>query len=181
MKQYSAIIYIFIAVGIFFTFIDPMYNDVQALLDEKAENEELIEKANELRRKRQELTNKYNNISEEDRDKLLKVLPETVDNVRLILDVDNIAGKYGIVLRGINISGDINEEDNSRVVDRTSKKYGTISVDFSFSTTYETMKRFIDDLENSLRIVDIRELSVSASETSDIYNYSISLDTYWLR
>jgi hypothetical protein len=158
MKKYSAIIYIFIAVGIFFTFIDPTYTEVQALLEEKDKNAELIDKAEELRRKRQELTQKYNSISDQD-----------------------IAGKYGIVLRGIGISGDISQEEDSRVVDRTDRKYGTINVNFNFSTTYSTMKRFMADLENSLRIVDISEFSVSASEQGDVYNYSISLDTYWLR
>jgi len=181
MRNYSILIFIALAVGIFFTFIDPMYTDVQALLEEKADNEELIEKAEELRQKRQELTDKYTNITSGERAKLLKVLPETVDNVRLLLDLDNIANAREIDLVGTSISGDINDESDSRVVDRTDKKYGTINISFSFSTTYSLMKTFMRDLEDTLRIVDIKDFSVNASDVGDVYNYSVSLDTYWLR
>lgn len=182
MKGLSGIVYIAIAIGIFFTFVDPQYKEVQALLEEKRDNDELLDKARDLRKKRQELTDRYNSISREEREQLTKVLPETVDNVRLILDIDNIARNYGIILRGISISGDIEDlGENSRVVDRTSKNYGVINLSFSFSAPYDVFKSFMIDLENSLRIVDIRDFSINASDTDEIYDYSLSLDTYWLR
>jgi hypothetical protein len=119
--------------------------------------------------------------------KLEKILPDTVDNVRLILDINNIADNattnYGIILRGISVSGDLESlsEQNSRVVDRTSKKYGVINLSFSFTAPYGTFKAFMKDLENSLRLVDIKDFTVTGSDVSDVYNYSVSLDTYWLR
>jgi hypothetical protein len=188
MKKYAFIIYILIAGGLFFTFIDPQYKEVQALLLEKEENNQLLEKANELRRKRQDLSDRYAAISEEEKEQLLKVLPDTVDNVRLILDMTNIANNsntnYGIILSGVSVSGDFNESNSNErgnIVDKTGNDFGVINVRFSFSAPYETFKMFMRDLENSLRIIDIRDFSVSASDVSDVYNYSISLDTYWLR
>jgi hypothetical protein len=182
MKSYSSIIFILVAIGIFFTIIDPQYKEVQALRETKQENDVLLERAKDLRRKRQELTDKYNAISTADRERLNKVLPETVDNVRLILDIDNIARRSGITVRNISISGDINEENREdRVIDRTGRNYGTIGLSFSFSTSYSTMKRFMSELEDSLRIVDITDFSVSAPEEGDVYSYTVSLDTYWLR
>lgn len=192
MKKYASIIYIVLAVGIFFTFTDPQYAEVKTLLEEKAENEEMLEKANELTRKRQSLSDKYAAISDEEKQQLLKVLPDTVDNVRMILDMTNIADNsntnYGIILRSVSVSGDLDElsgrtniRDNSRVVDKTSNDFGVINVKFSFSTSYETLKAFMGDLENSLRVMDIVDFSVTASDTTEIYNYSISLNTYWLR
>jgi hypothetical protein len=190
MKKYAIIIYIILAGGLFFTFIDPQYKQVQALLEEKAENEQLLERANELRRKRQDLSDRYASISEEEKNQLLKVLPDTVDNVRLILDMTNIADNtntnYGIILRGVSVSGDLDElsgsdRNSDKVVDRTTSDFGVINVKFSFSAPYETAKMFMRDLENSLRIIDIRDISVSAGDTSDVYNFSVSLNTYWLR
>jgi hypothetical protein len=192
MKKYSIIIYLILAGGLFFTFIDPQYKEVQTLLEVKAENDQLLEKANELRRKRQDLSEKYAAISVSEKEQLLKILPDTVDNVRLILDMTNIANNpqtnYGIILSGVSVSGNIDESSESdiqnrsgRVVDNTANDFGVINVSFSFSAPYETFKNFMNDLENSLRIVDIRNFTVRASDASDIYNYSISLDTYWLR
>jgi hypothetical protein len=190
MKQYAIIIYIILAGGLFFTFIDPQYTQVQALLEEKDENEQLLERANELRRKRQDLSDRYASISQEEKDQLLKVLPDTVDNVRLILDMTNIANNpntnYGILLRGVSVSGDLDElsgDSNTpeRVVDRTASDFGVINVKFSFSAPYEVAKMFMKDLENSLRIMDIQDITVSAGDTSDVYNFSVSLNTYWLR
>ncbi len=183
MKSYTPIIFIAVAIGIFFVVIDPQYKEVQELLEEKKANDALIVRANELRRQRQDLTNRYNSISGEQRDRLNRLLPETVDNVRLILDIDNIARRSGILLRGISVSGDINqsEEAVSRVIDRTGRNYGTIQLSFSFSANYSTMKRFMREMENSLRMVDIKEFSVTAPEEGDIYSYSLTLDTYWLR
>jgi hypothetical protein len=192
MKKYSAIIYMILAGGIFFTFVDPQYKEIKVLQEDQVENEQLLQKANELRRKRQELSDKYAAISESEKQQLLKVLPDTVDNVRLILDMTNIADNantnYGIILNGVSISGDLDElsgqrgvASNSNVIDNSANKFGVINVRFSFSAPYETFKMFMRDLENSLRVVDIRDFSVNASGVSDVYNYSISLDTYWLR
>jgi Tfp pilus assembly protein PilO len=184
MKNTSIIIYIAIAVGLFFTFIDPTYKDIKSLEIRRQDNENMIKKAHELRAKREDLMNKYNSISLEDRNKLNKLLPETVDNVRLILDIDNIARNYGIVLRGISISGEIGENNqNPQIVDRTGRKYGIITLSFSFNAPYETFKKFLRDLENSLRLVDVNSFTLSAGGqgSSDLYNYSLSLNTYWLR
>jgi hypothetical protein len=38
----------------------------------------------------------------------------------------------------------------------------------------------LKDLENSLRLVDVTDITVSSSE-NDFYNYSLTLNTYWLR
>lgn len=182
MKKYSIIIYLILAVGIFFVIIDPQYKEVQTLLKVKSENDGLLVKATHLTKKREELMGKYNSISAKNKADLRKILPETVDNVRLVRDINNIAKDSAIVIRGIAISGDIsNQEEDSRVVDNSGKNYGVIQLSFSFSADYASMKRFLKELENSLRLVDIRTLSVTASQVDDVYSYSLTLDTYWLR
>ncbi len=183
MKRYTPFILIIVAIGIFFFFIDPQYKEVQVLLEEKKENDNMLEKARELRAKREELNKKYKNITEEEKESLKKVLPETVDNVRLIRDINLIADKYNMVLTNISITGGLekDEEGNSKIVDQTESQYGAITLSFGTSASYEIFKNFMDNLENSLRVVDIKELGITAGEKENIYNYTISLDTYWLR
>jgi len=182
MKNSSSITLIIVSIGIFFFAIDPQYKSLQELNKVKAENEKMMVKAEELRAKRTVLETRYNNISEEDREKLNKVMPETVDNVRLILDIDRIASRYGIVLRGITVSGNFDTADNkNKIVDKTDVKQGVISLGFSLNAPYDVFKSFMIDLEKSLRVVDVTDMTISANDQSNVYDYSVKLNTYWLR
>lgn len=184
MKSYSPLLLVIVSIGIFFFFIDPQYKEVKTLRQTQNENEEMIQKAAKLRADREVLNTKYTSFSAEEKEQLAKIIPETVDNVRLILDIDNIAQEYGIVLRGITITGGTEDSDTNKskqVVDKTSGKHGTITLGFSFTASYETFQKFMIDLEDSMRIVDITDFSVTANEQTDVYDYSLKLNTYWLR
>lgn len=183
MKGLTPIILILVSVGVFFVVIDPQKKELNALLEEKNKNEVTIQKAKDLRTALGTLQEKYNKISEDDRTRLSQMLPDTVDNIRLMRDINNIADKYGIELKSIGISGGPTEEGkevNRGSGSNSGQLYGTIQLTLSFSASYEIFKTFLKDLEASLRLVDVTDLSVSASE-GDYYNYSITLNTYWLR
>jgi hypothetical protein len=173
MKNYSALLLIIVSIGIFFFYIDPQYKELKTLRQTQAENEVMLAKAAKLRADREVLNTRYTAISEAEKDQLAKVIPETVDNVRLILDIDNIAQKYGVVLRGITITGGTEnaETKSKQIVDKTDKKNGTITLGFSFTASYDTFKKFMIDLENSLRIVDITDFTVVANDQTNVYDH----------
>lgn len=199
MKALTPIILIMLSIGIFFFLIDPQYKKIQVLQAEVAENEKTLEIARKLRDKREELRDKFNRISEEEKAELEKLLPDTVDNVRLIIDINNIAEQFGIVIRDINIVSNEGTEGASGatraqgssfegVIEENSIGYvdpgkiGVITFSFSVSAKYEVFLDFLKQLEESLRIVDIRNISVSrGSAEGAIYNYSVTMDTYWLK
>lgn len=198
MKSIVPILFILVAVGVFFVFIDPEYNNVKELQTEIEKNNETLDLARELREKRESLRERYNQISDQERDELIKLLPDTVDNVRLIIDINNIAEKYGIVIRDIVINSDDGGSSASDVqvapsafegvIEQGSLEYpdtsriGVISFSFSAETEYEVFIDFLSDLEKSLRIVDVREIEIQTRNLEDsIYDYRIKLDTYWLK
>lgn len=185
MKKLMPIILILVSIGMFFLVIDPQYKKIQELNKEIAENNRMLKLAQELKEKRDDLQDKFNSFGEDDRKNLEKILPDTVDNVRLILDINNIANDVGIKITniGINNEGEQGEQTdrNSNVIDRTSSSgYGTIALSFSVSSTYDVFKVFMKRLENSLRLVDIVDFSVLVGG-SDFYGYNVTLNTYWLR
>jgi Tfp pilus assembly protein PilO len=184
MKSLTPIILTLVSIGVFFFFIDPQKKELDLILKEKKQNEIMLEKARNLRDSRGRLQEAYNKIGEEDRAKLLKILPDTVDNVRLILDIDNLASKkYGIALKGISVSGGPLEESktvNNEISDGNDSSFGTIKISFSFSSSYDIFKIFMKDLQDSLRLIDITDFSISSSDDG-LYDYSITLNTYWLR
>ena len=186
MKRALPFILIAMAIILFFAVIDPQYEKLQTLMKQKEDNDTMLTLAEQLQRKRDALHDAYNGISGEEREELAKLLPDTVDNVRLILDINNVAEQYGVVIRDIQVTreGDQvqrRQQNVSSSVD-TSGDVGTITLSFSIDATYEVFINFMKDLEEALRIVDIRSLDIAAGRGDGVfYSFAITLDTYWLR
>lgn len=187
----TPIIFIILAVGIFFLYIQPQNEKLDSLKEEAKQYEEARKKANELRTKRDSLKDQYKQIGVADQERLKKMIPDTVDNVRLLLDLTNIADEFNIELSQISIGAGTADPSNPEgnqgeqaqqqiVIDDASNGYGTIRIGFSFISTYEDYKRLLRKLELSLRLVDIKQLSVRTSDTA-LNSYSVSMETYWLR
>lgn len=193
MKQSLPFILIALAVVIFFAFIDPQNKEVQALLKQKQDNDTMLGLAQDLQDKRKILDDAYGNITVEERQRLIKLLPDTVDNVRLMRDINNIAEQRGLLIRNIAVTREGEKKENTQrntitSVDATSD-VGTITLSFSVTSPYDKFISFMKDLEQALRVVDIRALEVSPNSTTGtaaqsqnaLYTFAITLDTYWLR
>lgn len=193
MKNFTPIFLIILSVAVFFTFIDPQYDEVKELLAQKEENETMLELARKLAEERQKLQENYVQISEPEKRSLMKLIPDTVDNVRLILDINNIGESFGVQFTGINVTGGEDGEVPNINPTNPTETIGTIGISFSVVATYDLFIEIMKDLEESLRIVDVRSLSISngGSQNNEnnnglpvdqiFYSYTVSLDTYWLR
>ena len=72
------------------------------------------------------------------------------------------------------------EENAIKYVDTS--KIGVIRFSFSVSAKYEVFLEFLKQLEESLRIVDIRNIEITRSSSEGmIYDYQVTMDTYWLK
>jgi predicted nucleotidyltransferase len=120
MKNLTPIVLIAVSIGVFFLVIDPAYKKVQENNETITENAEMIDLANQLRRERENLNARFNAISADDKEKLEKVLPDAVDNVRLIRDIQDIAATFGITISNIGVTGntDSGNESNQTASDR---------------------------------------------------------------
>lgn len=184
MKGLTPIILIAVSIGIFFFFIDPQYKEAKSLNEEIGENDKTIALATELRNEREKLQARFNAIGSEEKDMMQKILPDTVDNVRLVLDINNIANDVGIEIDDINVEGNstVSNTDDTRVINESiGGEYGTIGLSFSVTASYESFKEFMIRLEDSLRLVDVVKYSVGLTGQPGILQYSVIIDTYWLR
>ena len=171
---------IIISVIAFFSFIDPTYKEVQVLEAENSQFDEALTRSKELQSIRDELLSRYNTFSTEDLNRIEKLLPDNVDNVRLILDLDSIASKYGMLIKDVSISNEQKEVIRETV--QMDDALGEIGLNFRVTSPYPDFKKFISDLEQSLRIVDISALSFKASDNSSgLIDFSVSIKTYWLK
>ncbi len=170
MRFWLPIFLIILSFTLFFGLTSTVLDQISALSARSATFNDALSNANELRAVRESLLSTYKKFPAEDLTRLKKMLPSEVDNVRLIIDVDNIAARYGMQLKNVHFKteGTIPE----------GKDYGTVTFGFSVQGSYSTLKTFLADLERSLRLVDLTSLSFNSGE-KDLYEYTIELTTYW--
>ncbi|MEK7185648.1 MAG: hypothetical protein AAB726_03430 [Patescibacteria group bacterium] len=174
MKNLTPIILIVVAIGLFFWQVQPLYGVVQDLRAQSADYDEALDVASELEQVRGDLANKLASFSPEDLDKLEKFLPSYMDNIRTVIDVNGVAAKYNIALKNLKTS-------EASAGSGSSKVYSAASIGFDFSTSYTNAVNFLRDLETSLRLMDVRSLSVKPSAAGKTgYDFSITLNTYWI-
>ncbi len=188
---------VIVSVALFFTVADPLYRSedpvdpgIKKIKEEVARYDEAINKSEELVREKNKLLASKNAMSEEDRNRLERLLPDSIDNIRLVIDINNIARPYGIVLKGLRFTGDkpsaSSGETKSNVSNRReiaiggNETTGSVTLGFSVTARYQTFKEFLHDLENSLRLVDVTSVAVKNSN-QDFYDFDVAIKTYWLR
>ncbi|MEK7095330.1 MAG: hypothetical protein AAB917_01590 [Patescibacteria group bacterium] len=185
-KNISAIILIILAAGIYFTFTKTKIAELKEIQNVNKEYQAALDNADRLTKRRDEILKQDIEISVEDNDRLDKLLPDNVDNVRLIIDVkDNIAARHGLFLKGIrtNSPTDIlqNDVQNTGSENLLPSEYGTVTLSFGVTTSYKTFIDFMKDLESSLRIMDISKLTIGAGDNPNLYDFSVEVKTYWLK
>ncbi|HEY4512468.1 MAG TPA: type 4a pilus biogenesis protein PilO [Candidatus Paceibacterota bacterium] len=179
MKSLIPIILILASLGLFMFFTNNEYQNVKSLQIEIASYDKALGKSREVLKKRGELQAKYAQFANSDLDALKKLLPDHVDNVQLILDINGIARKHNMAVSKIKISEDASGSQNAPIGPDI-KTYSSILVSFRTKSSYPDFIAFIKDLEQGLRLVDITNLSFK-EEPSDNNEYSVTIRTYWLK
>ncbi len=179
-----------IAFGVFFMYTQPTYDHAKILQKEVDKYNEALGKATELQQLKQALLSRYNAFDPESLTRLQRLLPDHVDNVRLVLDLDNLASQHGMALQNVvisNPSSETGEGSSLGTIGVARQKFDSLTLKFSTRTTYPRFVQFLESLESSLRIVDlvmlnlIPDASPGGSSGDPQYRFDITLRTYWLK
>ncbi len=192
-RNSTPIILLILAIGIYFTFTKGKVEELKTIKNVNAGYQEAIENSEKLMKVRDDVQRSYNEIDDIDKERLEKMLPNNIDNVRLTLDVKSIGLSRGLVLRnvktdapnintGIKSSGTngTNARINNVPPPDSASPYDTVLLTFNVTTNYLTFLELIKDLETSLRIIDISKIDFTVNDTGT-YDYSVELRTYWLK
>ncbi len=183
MRLILPIVFIVTAIALFWVVINPSYVELVALKAQEKQFEDTISQLRELQSIQDELLLKYNSIRSSDLARLEKLLPDNIDNVRLILDLDSIASARGVEIGSVALK-DLGGQGggsgaNTTQDDGSGSKYESVMLSFTTKTSYETFLSFLADIEQSLRLIDVTSLSVVPVE--DEFSFRVSLQTYWLK
>lgn len=188
IKTILSLIGLAAAAGIFFFFTQPQYDTIRALESEVDQYDQALERSSELQKIKQSLISRRNAFNLEDVNRLQKLLPDHVDNVRLVLDLDNLAARHGMAIQNVVTSNPVAvRSSGGAIADAagTRQKYDSLTLQFRTQGTYENFVAFLRDLETSLRIVDLVDLSlvqVPGSVAGEpLYRFELTIRTYWLK
>lgn len=196
-RNITAGILIILAVGLYFSLTKGYLAEARAVKAVNDQYASAIDNAARLVSVRDKVLKQYNNISADDRDRLDKMIPSTIDNIRLIIDLNGVALKHGLSLKGIKANTSKAVEQTRPAVAPAARSgsgaslsrepavisqptLDSVTVSFSVTAPYLDFISFMQDLEASLRVMDLTHLSVAANDTGT-YDFGVELRTYWLR
>ncbi len=207
MKFVVPIILITISVLSFLFFTNPTYKEIKDMKVTLDSYNSALNNAQELQKDRDELSAKYSTLSASDLKRLSQLLPDSADNIRLIIDLQRMAQAYGMTISSTKFDAKSKKaasETNPNAliaasatdVTQASKDYGIFDLEFATVAPYENFLKFIKDVESSLRLSDIQSIEFSADSPVGTktpvgispgntgpngYSYTIKLRTYWLK
>ncbi len=191
-KNLTPIILIILAIGIYFTFTRVRLDEIKSIRAVNQVYVQALENSEKLIKVRDAVIANYNKLDIADRENLEKLIPDNIDNVRLIIDTNSVAARHGIILKNIKTETTDDKasassnvppppvNQNSSAVTPVIGSYNTMTLKFTVASTYNDFKAFMTDLESSLRIMDISKITLKVGE-SNAYNHEVEIKTYWLK
>lgn len=187
------IFFVLASIGLFFGFTKTKWDSIQTLRQETVEYKKALDNSKQLLTKRDELLGKKNAIAETDIEKLNVLLPSDVNSTKVILEIEHLATRiHGLgfenpkydpnkkVTTDTKTGTDATTKQTPKDLAEEQKDYGTFELEFTLSGSYERFIGFIQDLEQSLRIVDIQSVEISTPD-SQTMKYLVKVQTYWLK
>lgn len=179
------LIALLVAAGIFFLYVSPTWSGpIRATKAAIASDDQALAAANEYTRQKNALSSARDAIDPANLTRLAAFLPDSVDNVGLILDLNALAARSGFSLANIDV---VSKTANGATVPSRlglpaagASPVGSIDLSLSAGGTYAALQAFLTGVEKSARLLDVRNVVVKGSDTG-VYNYQMALRLYWLR
>ncbi len=194
---------ILIAAGIagFFLITKPVYEESLVLKAEADKYNEALANSKTLQQERDILTKKFNSFSQEDIARLEKIVPDSVDNIKLILEIQEVAQERGILVSNVEFEPEQFVDEETQTAEEKAKQtnlrrpgagdnldYDVFDLEFSISGKYGAFVEFMGLLEKSLRVVDIKSIAFTPGTSenkekvySDDYKYTFRINTFRLK
>lgn len=203
MKSIISIILIAASIAFFVFFTQPKWIELKANRLEVEKLNIAQENAKKLKSKIDSLLSTKKSISEADDEKIKRMIPSNVENVKLIIDFDKMLQSL-VEKNGTNNLYKSNDSENTGKVSIENPKIvqssvvveggfdtsqlGVADFGFSVSLTYNDFIDFLKRIETSTRIFDIESISFTVPSVTGskkpneiVYTFNVVLKTYWLK
>lgn len=188
-KTLTPVFALVVAAALFFTYIQPTFENVKETQSEAAEYRDAVDKAEQLRELIDDKLADRNAFAPRDLERLEVMLPDRVDEVGFLMSLDRLASDHGVQLSDIEVEtqGDTSIEaltgGTSGRDARSSAENGThapFDITFQIRGQYEEFRDFLRSLERSLKLVEVMELNFGEADEEGNVNYQLLIRTFTL-
>ena len=169
--------------SLYYLLISPLYTGigtiyqpgmgVAPLRDLNESYDTTIAQAQKLVDQSQNLSRQYRALSPEAKETLAVMVPDQIDEVRLVSEVNSIANQTGFALENIAYN------QNPGSGGKTGVSSYTVTV--STKGTYEKLKELLHNFETSKRIYAVRSVSVTPpADATGLFDFQLKLETYYM-
>jgi Tfp pilus assembly protein PilO len=177
---------IVVALVIFFFYAKPMFAEIKDTQGKTKQFEQAAEKAVELNATLASLVNKARSYREEDIERLTALVPPEINEVKILADLNEIARSHSMLFGNIDVS-DVDDSSPSNqpgtpVATPQKVAYTDLvatTIGFSLIGTYEQFKDFLADIENSLVLLEVANITFDAGE-GNLQQYTVSVTAFSL-
>lgn len=195
-KLLLPIFFLLVAIASFFWYTQPAYQDTGDIQAEIEEYDTALDQVGEIQQLRDGLLTRYNQLPQSSLYVVNRILPQSLDTVRFFIELQQVAIRNNLSINQISFGGDDPDQGAGSVGDTAvpDKPYDSAKVTFSTSGPYFDVLDFIREVEQSARVIDIVEVSISAGgeelsigsddpgalPSGEQNVYQITAYTYWL-
>ncbi len=174
---------IIIAVLLFIFFVQPQYKEITALQAEIGAYENAATQYGAFNAKLQSLLSTKNSRTLSDNERLDLISAKKIDTTQLLVDIEALAEKQNMLFGNVSTEGGEAElaTANSAVPEEGGVGAQLVTADVTFDVigTYEQFKNFLQDIESSVVLMEVVNITFSATETS-FQQFSVTVRTYAL-
>ncbi len=171
MTRLIPLLAIAIAVAVLFMYVKPTYSGSVATTKAAIlSDDQALAAAEAYAEKENQLLSARDAIAPENLTRLEQFLPSSVNNVQMILDLNALAARSGVVIKDVGVA---------TPPEVSTGQIGEIDLTLSATATYAQFRTFLESVERSARVLDVGALAVTGSETG-VYTYTLTLRLYWL-
>lgn len=167
--------------AVYYLVIGPVYTgmggvwqpaeSVQSLKLLNTQYDETLAQADNLYSQAETLRSQYARISNDQKEMMKVMVPDSIDKVRLLSEVNNVFAQTGFTPNELAYS-----EGNS------TPTRGVVNISFSVKTNYTRFKQLMDVFEKSMRLFSVQSVTFETPEKEgEPTSYQVKLETYYLK
>jgi len=187
MRFLLPILFVLSAAGLFVWYINPTYQSIKELGIQAGQYNAALTQSSEVKQVRDQLLARRNTFAADDIRRLERLLPNNIDNIRLIIDINDIAARYHLQVTDVSFTSD--QENVQGTLAGGNSTLGTLGFSFTVSAGYEDFLAFLNDLQRSLRLIDVTYVKFTTGTTAGALTgtsaqttkYNVQVKTFWLK
>jgi Tfp pilus assembly protein PilO len=173
--------------AIVFVYVKPVYEAPDTGIVALQGKIEVLKKAradlDELKQKQGDFLAKRSEISQEELERLERLLPREINPVLFVMELDTIAKEQGMSLKNIKFAETKKDTPapSGGAAATAKKPYETFTLSFDVTGPYANFTTFLQQIEQGLRVTDVTSITLVANDKVDVYQYAVKAQTYWLK